>query len=54
METKFESKEAYLEWCSDIVTRIYIAGIAMKDESIREALEEIMSTKHTLNHQDLY
>jgi len=54
VEKKFKNRKAYLEWCSDIVTRIYIAGIAMKDESIREALEEIMSTKHTLNHQDLY
>ena len=41
MNYKFETHEAYLDWCEDIVTKIYYAQIAMNDESIREAVHEV-------------
>lgn len=43
MDYKFESTEEYYDWCESMVTKIYYANIAMKNESIREVVEEIAS-----------
>ena len=43
---KFESKEAYNQWCEDIISKIYYSNIAMNNEGIKEAVTEIASKLH--------
>lgn len=38
---RFPSREAYQQWCEDMVTKIYYAQIAMNDAKIREVVAEI-------------
>lgn len=38
---RFPSREAYQQWCEDMVTKIYYAQIAMNDTKIRGAVAEI-------------
>ena len=51
---KFKSKEKYIEWCEDIITKIYYSNIAMNNEGIKEAVGEIASKLHMSEGEYLY
>lgn len=51
---KFESREAYLEWCSFQCQRIKSCCIAMNNDKIKEIIQEIDSKLYTTDHQELY
>mgnify|MGYP001585000070 FL=1 len=37
----FQNREEYLKWCERIVMKIYYAKIAMNNENIKDAIDEI-------------
>ena len=51
---KFESKEKYIEWCEDVITKIYYSNIAMNDDGIKEAVKQIASKLHMSEGEYLY
>lgn len=51
---RFESKEAYLEWCADQCQKIKTYCICMNEEKIRDTIREIDSKLYLTNHQELY
>jgi hypothetical protein len=51
---KFESKEAYDQWCEHIISKIYYSNIAMNNEGIKEAVMEIASKLHISEGECLY
>ena len=51
---KFETKEQYMQWCEDMVTKIYYANIAMNNEGIKEAVSQIASKLHIPEGECLY
>ena len=51
---KFESKEAYDQWCEHIISKIYYSNIAMNNEGIKEAVTEIASKLHISEGECLY
>lgn len=55
MRYKFESETEYLHWCADRVERIYISAyIAMHDEDVRKVIDEIGSTLHCSEGEEMY
>ena len=39
--SRFNSEEEYLDWCDEMVTRIYYANIACSSKRIQETVKEI-------------
>ena len=54
IDTKFQTREDYLNWCSIIVKRINMGRIAMNDSAVQDALDEIDSKLHLAEGQELY
>tara|TARA_R110000765_G_scaffold155852_3_gene258729 strand:+ start:1934 stop:2107 length:174 start_codon:yes stop_codon:yes gene_type:complete len=52
--SKFKTKEDYLDWCEQIITKIYYANIAMNNEGIKETVSEIARKLHLTEGQGLY
>jgi len=46
IEANFESYQEYLEWCENMVTKIYYANIAMDNEAIKDVVTEIARRNH--------
>lgn len=51
---KFNSREEYYKWCENMITKIYYAQIAMKDEPIREVVSEIGTKLWIKEGEELY
>lgn len=51
---KFKSEEEYLQWCEDTITKIYYSNIAMNNDGIVKALQEISSKLHIPEGECLY
>ena len=53
MNYKFSSYDEYLEWCSEIISRIYYANIGMNNEAIKKCVSEIDSKLHVTEGNSL-
>ena len=51
---KFETEEQYMQWCEDMVTKIYYSNIAMNNAGIKEAVSQIASKLHIPEGEYLY